>query len=84
MKKINVEICLGTTCFVMGASKLQDLEKFIPKKYKEYVDISAKTCLDLCKNNEFSKSPYVKLNDEIISEANVEKVVSAIARSIDE
>ena len=29
-KKIEIEICLGTTCFVMGASKLQELETLIP------------------------------------------------------
>ena len=36
--KILVELCFGTTCFVMGASKLQELESLIPPQYKKYVD----------------------------------------------
>ena len=32
--KILVELCFGTTCFVMGASKLQELESLIPPQYR--------------------------------------------------
>ena len=32
MKKTVVKICMGTTCFVMGASELQELEELIPEK----------------------------------------------------
>ena len=77
-KKVIVELCFGTTCFVMGASKLQELESFIPPQYKNSVDIKANTCLDLCKNATYMKAPFVKIDGEIISEATVEKVVRAI------
>ena len=43
--KIRIRICLGTTCFVMGASKLQELERLMPPEWKDKVDISAQTCL---------------------------------------
>lgn len=78
MEKICIEICLGTTCFVMGASKLQDLESLIPPKYKNFVDIKAATCLDLCKNTAYMKAPFVKIDDEVIPEANVEKILKII------
>ena len=76
--KILVELCFGTTCFVMGASKLQELESLIPPQYKKYEDIKAHTCLDLCKNATYMKAPFVKIDGEIISEATVEKVLKAI------
>ena len=38
-KKIEIEICLGTTCFVMGASDLQELMDIIPSKYGDDVEL---------------------------------------------
>lgn len=76
--KITLDLCFGTTCFVMGASKLQEIESLIPPQYRKRVDIKAHTCLDLCKNATYMKAPFVKVDGEIISEATVEKVIKAI------
>ena len=81
-QKVLVELCFGTTCFVMGASKLQELESFIPPQYRNHVEIKANTCLDLFKNSTYMKAPFVKVDGEIISEATVEKVVRAIESKI--
>ncbi|MBP3846140.1 NAD(P)H-dependent oxidoreductase subunit E [bacterium] len=83
MAKVNVKVCLGTTCFVMGSSNLQELIELVPKKYGEDVDVSGSPCLGLCSIDwEFSKAPYVKVNDEVIKEATVEKVLAAIDREL--
>ena len=44
--KITLDLCFGTTCFVMGASKLQEIESLIPPQYRKRVDIKAHTCLE--------------------------------------
>ena len=80
--KIKLELCFGTTCFVMGASKLQEIESIIPPQYKDKVEVTAHTCLDLCKNATYMKAPFVKIDGEIISEATVEKVLKAIERKL--
>jgi len=78
-KKVNVKVCLGTTCFVMGASNLQGLIESVPKKYGDKVEVTGVPCLGLCSIDwEFSKAPYVKVDDDVIKEATVEKVLSAI------
>lgn len=82
MEKISVEICLGTTCFVMGASKLQDLESSLPPQFKSRVEVKAATCLDLCNDQTYMKAPFVKIDGEVISEATVEKVLKAIESKI--
>ena len=82
-KKISVKVCLGTTCFVMGSSNLQELIEAVPKKYGERVEVEGVPCLGLCSIDwEFSKAPYVKVDEEIIKEATVEKVLSAIDKKI--
>ena len=51
MAKVNVKICMGTTCFVMGASQLQDLVDIVKKKYGDDVEVSGSTCLNFCTNS---------------------------------
>lgn len=78
-KKISVKVCLGTTCFVMGSANLQELIEMVPKKYGEKVEVTGVPCLGLCSIDwEFSKAPYVKVDEDVIKEATVEKVLKAI------
>lgn len=79
MEKISVRVCLGTTCFVMGSANLQELMEVVPKKYGDKVEVSGVPCLGLCATDwEFSKAPYVKVNNDVVKEATVEKVLAAI------
>lgn len=83
MKKVEVGICMGTTCFVMGSSRLQEIENFLSAEMKECVEIKGITCLGECnKKDEFSKAPYVTVDGEIIPEATIEKVIEAIERKL--
>lgn len=84
MKKVSVKVCLGTTCFVMGSANLQELIEIVPSKYGNKVDVSGVPCLGLCSVDwEFSKAPYVKVNNEVIKEATVEKVIAAIDKALE-
>lgn len=83
MEKVSVKVCLGTTCFVMGSANLQELIDIVPAKYGDKVDVSGVPCLGLCSVDwEFSKAPYVKVNNEVIKEATVEKVISEIDKQL--
>lgn len=83
MEKINVKVCLGTTCFVMGAAHLQELIEIIPKKFGKLVEVSGHPCLGLCSIDwEYSRAPYVKVNNDVVFEATVEKVLSEIERKL--
>ena len=83
MSKINVKVCLGTTCFVMGSSNLQNLTELIPQKFGDKVEVVGSPCLGVCSTNwEYSKAPYVKVNDTIVQEATVDKVIEEIERQL--
>lgn len=78
MKKITVSICTGTACFVMGASEIMLLEEELSPELKEIVEIEGITCLDLCKHAECGKAPFVKINDQVISQASLPLVLEKI------
>lgn len=83
MERVTVKVCTGTTCFVMGGANLQELHDIIPKKYDDKVELVASNCLGLCSINwEYSRAPYVKVNEEVVSEATVEKVIAEIERQL--
>ncbi len=83
MSKITVKVCMGTTCFVMGGSNLQELIEIIPRRYGDKVDVEGSSCLEMCSVQwNYSKAPYVKVDDDIIEEATVEKVLSVIEEKL--
>ncbi len=79
MEKIQVKICQGTTCFVMGGDVIKSMLDKLTEKYADKVEITSVRCLGVCdKSDAFSKAPYVCVDDEIISSANLEKVMKVI------
>ncbi len=81
MKKINVKICLGTTCYVMGASDLQMIKEYLPETIASNVLLNGSPCLDYCFNQEeYGKPPFVEVNGKILGEATIEKVTDVIKK----
>lgn len=75
---IKVQICQGTTCYVMGAANLVDWILALPEQVKRHLDISGCHCLNLCTDGAFDGAPYVMINGEIISAATPERILDAL------
>ena len=78
--KIKVIICVGTSCFVMGAAQIQSLEFNAPADIADSIEIIEERCMNLCKDIKvkYNRGPFVFVNDRLIEEASYEKVVNAI------
>lgn len=81
--KILVKVCVGTACFVLGASELQDIAERVPTKWLEYIEFRGVNCLEICKDNEFGRAPYVMINNEILSEATPQRVIERLQQLLD-
>lgn len=85
MEKIKVQICSGTTCFVMGAGDLQTMSDKLSSRFGDKVEVVAVTCLGACnEQSSFSKAPFVKVGDVLVGEANFDKVVEQIEKQLAE
>lgn len=81
MKKIKIQICTGTTCFVMGGADLLLLEDVITERwgmygvtsdiFNEKVEFSGLPCSDACHESD-KKPPFVVVDDVLIPEASIE------------
>lgn len=70
MNKIEVKICLGTTCFVLGNSELQDLQEELGEELSEYVEFIATSCLDLCKDAHYKRVPCATVDGVVLENVN--------------
>lgn len=84
MKKITITICAGTACYLMGASHLQTMEESIPAKYKPYVEIKGVRCLGLCDNENYGEAPYVMINQEVMADASLPKLLERLEQIVEQ
>ena len=82
-KKIHVEICAGTTCFVLGSVQFESFEESLPAQWRSSVEVTASRCLGLCRKGKFSGAPYVRINSVPFGNATPEKVMEVIAEMLD-
>ena len=83
MKKVEVKICAGTACFLMGAQQIQELEFNAPEDLDDKIEIIEVRCMNHCnKGSAYNKGPFVEVNGELIEEATMEKVVAKVREII--
>ncbi len=86
MEKINVAVCTGTACFVMGASDLMLLEERLPDDLKDRVSVSGETCMEKCKrcSDDSDRPPFVTIDGEVMGQANVPEIIERLYRLVQE
>jgi NADH:ubiquinone oxidoreductase subunit E len=79
---IQLKICQGTTCYVMGAADLAVLATHLPDDLREHVAVTGCRCLGLCRDGAFGGAPYVTIDGEVLSRATTESVLAALRTRI--
>lgn len=83
MKKVVVEICVGTACYVMGASELLMVEEYLTPEQMEQLEIKGSTCLDVCQENKGQTAPFVRIDGTIYSGVNVMVLADLIRKHLE-
>ena len=84
MKKMQLEICCGTTCYMMGANRLLYIENEVAPELRGKFEVKALPCMGLCNEKELSGAPYVKLNGQVIENATAEKIYEKMRALLEE
>jgi len=74
-KKLSVQICMGTSCFIKGSQNImKDVLKYVAdNKLQNEVSVDATFCFENC-----GKSPNVKIGDTLIEACTSEKIIDKI------
>jgi NADH:ubiquinone oxidoreductase subunit E len=75
---IHLQICQGTTCYVMGAAQLAGLATQLPEDLRGRVRVTGGHCLGLCREGAFGGAPYVTIDGEVLARATTESVIAAL------
>jgi NADH:ubiquinone oxidoreductase subunit E len=81
-EKLQVRICTGTTCFVMGASQLESLEEHLDPEIASHVEIQGTHCLDRCKERNYGKAPFVEIDGEIFGSMTLPQLVHHVTQAV--
>ncbi len=79
---VDVEICTGTTCFVMGAGHLLNLAEELPERLRTHVNICGSHCLGVCTDPKNGKPPFARVNGELFSDVSVESIIAACDQAL--
>ncbi len=72
---IKLDICQGTTCYVMGAAKLATLVNSLPDDLKDNVTVRGIRCSGHCKDGAYGDAPYVVIDGVVHGSATCESVI---------
>lgn len=82
-EKIKIEICCGTTCYMLGAGELLKLEEILPEEWREFVDISAVPCNELCNDpKNLHNAPFITIDGEVYANASLEGVTNILVEKM--
>ena len=78
-KKLEVCVCVGTSCYLRGSQKLlQTLMTQVKQKdLQNSVDVHATFCFEAC-----DRGPTVRIGDDVLHKCTVEQVMTAIEESL--
>lgn len=80
--KINVQVCSGTACFVMGGSDLLTVFDYLNADEQKHVLLSAIPCFEHCKVDEQKKPPYVLVDGKLHSKVTMPYLLEVIRENI--
>lgn len=77
---VKIEICVGSHCSLVGALNILDTLEKLQEDYPEQIKIKRVECMDRCED--IKNAPVVKVDDDLITSAQTQMVVSKIMERI--
>ena len=76
METLDVEICVGTPCHLMGAEDLIELTRELPERYQKNFNFKSSHCIE----NECQKAPVVRIDGKVYAKMTPEKLKATLKK----
>lgn len=73
MEQLIVEICAGTSCYLLGSQDLIDALETLPPEKRSKIDLRGITCLKSC-----GQGPNVRIKGVVLSNMTPDRLLQAI------
>lgn len=78
---VKIKICVGSHCSLVGALNILDNLEELKEEYPEQIQIERLECMDRCED--IKNAPVVKVDDELITSAQSQMVISKVMERIE-
>ena len=72
-QRLKIEICMGTSCHLLGAQDLLEVIEALPPEKKDKIELLGANCLSSC-----GKGPNIRLNGLVLSNMTPERLQQII------
>lgn len=79
MRPIEIELCVGTACHLMGGNELMELVQNLPETKKGWVQLKLTHCLNAC-----NKGPNARIDGILYSQLTEETLQRLITMHLQE
>lgn len=73
MNNIVIEICVGTSCYLLGAQDLIRAVEELPCEQRSHIELRGVTCLKTC-----GKGPNVRIDGVVVAGMTPERLLTII------
>ena len=73
MEQLVVEICAGTSCYLLGSQDLIDAIESLPLEKRARIDLQGASCLKACGNG-----PNVRIKGVVLSNMTPERLLQIL------
>ena len=74
---VTVELCMGTSCHLMGTQELMDALDGLPVEQRQQLEIKGVTCFRNC-----SKGPNVRINGMLLENATPDRLLEVLQNNL--
>ncbi|HPG47839.1 MAG TPA: NAD(P)H-dependent oxidoreductase subunit E [Petrotogaceae bacterium] len=79
---MEVKVCVGTTCHLMGSATIIEEINQLPKEIADKITLKYATCFEVCHGQ--MKPPIIKIDDTYYENVTPEKVKQLIINKVSE
>ena len=73
MQRLVLEICVGTSCHLLGSHDLVQMVENLPIEMKNKIDLQGATCLGAC-----GRGPNVRVNGTVFTNVTPDQLLEII------
>ncbi len=73
-KKIRLEVCSGTACFVMGGSDLLTIFEYLAPEEQDRVSLAAVPCFEHCRGGNNLRPPFVVVDGTVYDKMSINRL----------
>ncbi len=81
-KKIKLEVCSGTACFVMGGSDLLTIFEYLTPEEQSGVSLAAVPCFEHCRGGENLRPPFVVVDGTVYDKMSINRLSARLKELI--